>query len=78
MQAYQILINGIPTQLGEQLPSSIYNFEVYLQPVHVAVQPGHEPLIKQWLNQIIDNLTTDFVSFNNILIPSSELQRFSL
>jgi hypothetical protein len=32
--------------------------------------------LKAWLNSIIDRLDTDYVSYNNVLIPTNELGKF--
>lgn len=75
MQPFVILINGVPTDLGGYLPSSIQHFAVQVYfPVQLPVEQSAQ--LKHWLNSIIDRLDCDYVDFQNTLIPTSELTKF--
>jgi len=75
MNPLLIIINGQHTQIGGYLPTSIHSFSVTL---HFPMQIPTEqvPRVKQWLNTIMERLSTDYVSYNDTIIPSSELNRF--
>ena len=77
MEPFTIVINNRRFQLGEALPSSIHHFAVtsFLPMGIPSEQAVH---LKQWLNTAIDRITCDYVSFNNVLIPSDELHKFKL
>ena len=75
MQPLQIQINGMAIQLGAPLPSSIHHFEVTLyMPIQLPKEQAVQ--LKSWLNQIIDKLDCEYVSYNNVLIPANELKKF--
>jgi len=63
------------TQLGAPLPTEIFSLDIQLL-MPMQIQPTQSPLIKQWLNQIIDKLNCEYVSYNKILIPVNELKKF--
>ena len=75
MQPLQIQINGMSIQLGAPLPNSIYHFEVTL---YIPTQLPKEQAVqfKSWLNQIIDKLDCEYVTYNDVLIPVNELKKF--
>ena len=77
----QIIINGIPIQLGGTLPSEITSCEIIADPLTLSftyVQPNQLPLLKQWFNTLIDNCTCEWVIFNNIYCKVDELTKFDL
>jgi len=75
MSPLLISINGMSTQLGASLPNEIFSLDIQLL-MPMQIQPTQSPLIKQWLNQIIDKLNCEYVSYNKILIPINELKKF--
>lgn len=75
MNPLQIQINGMAIQLGAPLPSKIHHLSIQLLfPIQLPIEQSS--LVKQWLNQIIDNLDCEYISYNNILIPSKDLKKF--
>lgn len=77
----QIIINGIPTQLGGALPSEITSCEINADPRMLAliyVQPDQLPYLKQWFNTLIDNCTCEWVIYNNTYCKVNELTKFNL
>ena len=74
---YTIQINNQYVQIGSTIPSQIYSLIVYYDPAIVIGFPKeHKASIEQWFNKLIDSLTCDYVTFNGILIPTSELNKF--
>ena len=75
MQFISVSINNQLVELGSPLPDSIYEFSVLLF-MNVTLDAASTIAIKAWLNNIIDRLDTDYVSYNNVLIPTNELVKF--
>ena len=75
MQFISVSINNRLVELGAPLPDSIYEFSVLLF-MNVALNAASTIAVKAWLNNIVDRLDTDYVSYNNVLIPTNELVKF--
>ena len=75
MQFISISINNQLVELGSPLPNSIYEFSVLLF-TNATLDAASAVALKAWLNSIIDRLDTDYVSYNNVLIPTNELVKF--
>ena len=75
MQFISISINNQLVELGSPLPDSIYEFSVLLF-MNVTLDAASTIAVKAWLNNIVDRLDTDYVSYNNVLIPTNELVKF--
>ena len=75
MQFISVSINNQLVELGAPLPDSIYEFSVLLF-MNVALNAASTIAVKAWLNNIVDRLDTDYVSYNNVLIPTNELVKF--
>ena len=75
MQFISVSINNQLVELGSPLPDSIYEFSVLLF-MNVTLDAASTIAIKAWLNNIVDRLDTDYVSYNNALIPTNELVKF--
>ena len=75
MQFVSISINNQLVELGSPLPDSIYEFSVLLF-MNVTLDAASTIAVKAWLNNIVDRLDTDYVSYNNVLIPTNELVKF--
>ena len=78
MTPVKIIINNGLYQLLQPLPSSITSFCIEYNPnIRVKFSKEQTPHVKAWFNDIIERLDTDYVSFNGVLIPSSDLNKFS-
>ena len=75
MQFISVSINNQLVELGSPLPDSIYEFSVLLL-MNATLDAASAIALKAWLNNIIDRLDTDYVSYNNVLIPTNELVKF--
>ena len=75
MQFISVSINNQLVELGSPLPNSIYEFSVLLL-MNATLDAASAVALKAWLNSIIDRLDTDYVSYNNVLIPTNELVKF--
>ena len=75
MQFISVSINNQLVELGSPLPNSIYEFSVLLF-MNATLDTASAAALKAWLNNIIDRLDTDYVSYNNVLIPTNELVKF--
>ena len=75
MQFISVSINNQLVELGSPLPDSIYEFSVLLF-MNATLDVTLTIALKAWLNSIIDRLDTDYVSYNNVLIPTNELVKF--
>ena len=76
----QIKINHRPINIGDPIPDKIdYLDIVTIRTFQRQIVPPHQvPLVKKWLNDVVDALDTDYILFNDILIPPSSLNKFSL
>ena len=70
-----IYINGVYVKLGSALPDTISSLTVETQP-GILILANQIPLLKQWLNDIADRLTCEYVSYNGTLVPVSEIHKF--
>ena len=75
MQFISVSINNQLVELGSPLPDSIHEFSVLLF-MNVTLDAASTIAVKAWLNNIVDRLDTDYVSYNNVLIPTNELVKF--
>ena len=75
MQFITVSINNQLVELGSPLPDSICEFSVLLF-MNATLDAASTIAIKAWLNNIVDRLDTDYVSYNNVLIPTNELVKF--
>ena len=70
-----ILINNQPTQIGSELPDVVNQLEVRVSPLGILQVPKLQtPAIKQWIKLLISRLECDYITYNGILIPVSELK----
>lgn len=77
MQPILILINNQPVQIGCQLPDVITQLSLDLNPFIQLQCKQHEvALIKAWLNDVVDRLDTNYVSYKGILVKSTDLRKF--
>ena len=77
MPPFTILINGIPVEFLSPLPDVITQFSVTAHTMlSIQVDLPTSNAIKLWLNQLIDKLDTEYVMYNNTLIPVKELVKF--
>ena len=77
MQPILILINNQPVQIGCQLPDIITQLSLDLNPfIQLQCEQHEVALIKSWLNDVVDRLDTEYVSYNETLIKSTELRKF--
>lgn len=71
-----IIINGQHVQLGSPLPKSIHSFSVQrTSPFPIEIDKQSALVIRQWLNNIIDILDTEYVTYNNTLIKVTDLNK---
>lgn len=77
MQPILILINNQSVQIGCQLPDVITQLSLDLNPfIQLQCEQHEVALIKAWLNDVVDKLDTEYVSYNGTLIKSTELRKF--
>lgn len=77
MYNLKIVLNGVDTPLGAQLPDKISSCFITFErlfPVPIQVSQEQAAKIKAWLRTLIQNLDTDFISYNNILISTTNLK----
>ena len=77
MPTFTILINGLPVEFLSPLPPVITQFSVTAHTMlSIQIDLPTSNAIKSWLNQLIDKLDTEYVMYNNTLIPVKELVKF--
>lgn len=77
MQPILILINNQSVQIGCQLPDVITQLSLDLNPfIQLQCEQHEVALIKAWLNDVVDKLDTEYVSYNGTLIKSTDLRKF--
>ena len=77
MPTFTILINGIPVEFLSPLQEVVTQFSVTAHTMlSIQVDLPTSNAIKSWLNQLIDKLDTEYVMYNNTLIPVKELVKF--
>ena len=77
MEPILISINKQLVQLGCKLPNKITEFAVQTNPfIRLEVEPAQATFIKSWLNDVVDRLDTEYVSYNGTLVKSTDLRKF--
>ena len=77
MQPILILINNQPVQIGCQLPDVITQLSLDLNPfIRLPCEQHEVVLIKAWLNDVVDRLDTEYVTYNGTLVKSTGLRKF--
>jgi len=72
-----IKLNTVPVNIGAKLPSTITSCVIESFP-GILIKTEQVPLVKKWLNDMVDKLTCKYVSFNGTLIETIEIQKFKL
>ena len=72
----QIHINGQLTDLGAPLPDHIFHADIVYQPFpqFIMVTSEQEPLIRQWLTDLISRCKCEYISYNGVLNCVEDLQ----
>lgn len=76
MQPILILINNRPVQIGCQLPDVITQFSLLNPLIQLQCEQHEVALIKVWLNDVVDRLDTEYVTYNGTLVKSTDLRKF--
>ena len=77
MEPILISINKQLVQLGCKLSNKITEFALQTNPfIQLQVDPAQATFIKTWLNDVVDRLDTEYVSYNGTLIKSTDLRKF--
>ena len=77
MQPILISINKQLVQILCPLPVTIHELAIQTNPfIQLQVDPIQAAQIKQWLNDIVDRLDTEYVLYNGTLIKSTDLRKF--
>ena len=74
---FSITVNGIPIQLGSELPESISSCSiVYVSPMPIGIPKDQIPSVKQWFNDLISRCTCEYIILNNTFYKVTELNKF--
>ena len=77
MEPILISINKQLVQIGCILPDKITEFALQTNPfIQLQVDPAQATWIKSWLNDVVDRLDTEYVTYNETLVKSAELRKF--
>ena len=77
MEPILISINKQQVQIGCLLPDTITEFAIQTNPfIQLEVDPAQATFIKAWLNDVVDRLDTEYVSYNGTLVKSTDLRKF--
>ena len=75
----KIEINGKNYQLLQPLPEKITSLNIVNNSPHgmqIPIDKFTATALKKWFNQIIDRLSNEWVSYNNVLIHKDDLKKF--
>jgi hypothetical protein len=72
-----IKLNNTPVNIGAKLPETVNSLVIESFP-GILIRTNQVPLVKQWLNSIVDKLTCEYVSFNGTLIKRINVKKFKL
>ena len=75
MNSLNVVINNRSYQIGQRLPESITNLEITIQG-RFQIPKEQSVMIKAWLNELKRKIKCQYISYNNVLIKSSELKEF--
>jgi len=73
----QFIVNGTNIQLLGPIPDTIISLQVRTPPMRIAVHNSQIEPLKKWLNKVIDNVTSEYVEYQGVLIPTAELKKFT-
>jgi len=74
---FSIIVNGVNTKIGNPLPAEVSQLEIKISKLSMAINIPklQTPLVKLWLEELADKLTCDYVTYNNVLVKVSELEK---
>jgi len=72
-----IKLNNKPTNIGAMLPTAITSCIIESFP-GMLIKNEQVPLVKRWLNDLVDNLTCEYMSFNGTLTKITDIKKFKL
>ena len=74
----EIILNNQPTQIGQPLPDTISSCHInYISQFGqmILIPKEQEPLIRQWLLDMISRCTCEYLSINNTLYLVADLSK---
>jgi len=75
MLPIQIIVNNKHINLLDTLPQEINSLNIAIL-MPIRVRPEAIFAIKKWLNALANNITCDFITYNNVLINTNEIKLF--
>ena len=72
-EPFGINLNGVPHQIGSPIPENIEYLNVFCGSFAPQVRPEQKLYIFTWLNNVIDNFTGEYATYNGILVPREDL-----
>lgn len=73
-----IKLNGTEFQIGQPLPANIEYLNISCGVFAPTVQQHQIPLVKKWLNEVVDAFTGTHATYNGILVPKNDIVKFTL
>jgi len=77
MNPFQIVINNTPIQLGASLPKTITSLKIVCL-IPITIPKSQSPLVKRWLNTIVESLDCEYIEYNGTLVNVSDIKLFEL
>ena len=77
MNPFQIVVNNTPIQLGTPLPKTITMFKITCL-LPITIPKSQAPLVRQWLNTIVERLDCEYIEYNGVLVNVEEIELFKL
>jgi hypothetical protein len=63
---FQLLVNGAPLQIGQQLPSVVTSLSIDLPP-GILISSDQTPQIRHWVKTLISRIKADYVIINGCI-----------
>lgn len=73
-----IKLNGTEFQIGQPIPDSIEYLNISCGVFAPQVQEHQIPLVKEWLNEVIDNFIGTHATYNGMLVHKDSIVKFTL
>lgn len=69
-----IIINGSRIQIGGPFPKPIKSLSISTLGIQISIQKSDGLKLRQWLNSITDQSECEYIEYQNILIPKSDIK----
>lgn len=72
----KFVVNDVQVELLGKLLEKITSLIVQLSPVYFRILGNQVVLLKKWLNQVVERITSKYIEYQGALVRSNKLVKF--